>query len=164
MEKSKPKELVGVDLAGKELVSVSLDVKKMPDPNGSGFVNLTLSFHAPRFYGATKDKGPKAFVLEVEATCKAWSGQPLSNDKQPPDDQLLMVCQLKVDAHYHVTRNDLKEQEIADCNWFFHPQLTILATDALRSLLKDTRFASIPIGLPLGPAPEGNMTKGNTPQ
>ncbi len=155
MENGKPKEISGIELAGRETISASLIVKKAPDPNGKGFINLSLTFHKPNLLGVTLEKGPTAFVMEVEAACKAWAGEPPAEKQQPAEEDLLMTCQVKVAAHYRVTRPDLKEHEIDNTSWFYHSQLTILATDALRSLLKDTRFASIPIGLPGASAPEG---------
>ena len=164
MENSKPKELTGIEFAGRETVSASLIVKKAPDPKEKGFINLSLAFRKPNLLGGTPEKGPTAFVMEVEAACKAWSGEPPQEKKQPPEENLLMTCQVKVAVHYRVTRPDLKEQDIVNTSWFYHPQLTILATDALRSLLKDTQFNTIPIGLPGAATPEENVTQNNTSQ
>lgn len=148
METNRPMELAGIVMAGRELISASFDTKKRPNPQAKGFVNQIFTFPTPRFQRPTPTAGPSGFVLFVEMKFAAWSGELPPNGQQPTDEQQLMVCELKAAVHYRVTRTDLKEEDVAKCDWFFHPQLTMVAYDCLRNLLKDTPFAFISIGLP----------------
>jgi len=148
MEETKPKELEGVEIEGRELVAASLDVKKRPDLQDGGFISLEISPGAPRFQRKTPGESPDAFMMAIDVTCRAWSGKMPASPDQPSNDRLLMICKVKVDLQYRIKRAGFAESDVKKCEWYYHPQASILAIECLRDILKDTQFAAIPIGLP----------------
>ncbi len=156
MAATKPKQLEGIDVAGRELRSASLEIRKEPQPKGC--VRILLEFYAPNFQRPKKDatKAEQAitgFTLGVSATVKAFEGDAPTGDKEPPETDLLMVCQARVDIRYRVRRAAFAEKDVADCDWFYHAQLATFAVEHLRALLRDTRFSTIPIDIPLVDSP-----------
>ncbi|MFH0909076.1 MAG: hypothetical protein V1929_09965 [bacterium] len=141
MESDQPSQIPGVALVKSELRNVELQVlSEKPEPKG--FMDYRVSI-APEFLKKDGTSSIDWFIQKVEATLKAFPGDP--SKPAPQNVSPLLTCKINFILRYKVSDTEQSEEGILKQKAYFESHSSIIARALMKSILRETSFATIPI-------------------